>query len=444
MANSLSRKNTWRMLLVIGAVALLLGVLFAWFQVLFPVMIAFILAAITHPLASFFERRGWPRILGLVLILLIVAGVFLLLFGVFLPAMVHQLVELGKKLPSWQEVMESHVGPWLNELKGRYPDAYAMLHGQVMSWIKENLPTIAKRLVSWIVGIIAPALGLANILLNLILIPVIAAYLTMDFNRVVSTLALMVPRPVLPQVEKVMRDVIQVLRDFLYGQLMVALALGVIYTIGLLIVRAPLALAIGPLAGILALVPYLGFIVGLGLAAFLTFLEYGDLWHLMGVVITFGVAQFIEGWVLTPQLLGKRVGLHPVWVVIALLLGGELFGISGIVVAVPVAAVLRVVLRHALITYQESSLYLGTHFQIAFYTRSDCPTCQEFEGKLKDILDRRGLRFKRVDIDAHRELKERLGSRVPLLEVNDQAIAEGPLSVAEIEQRFERAWHDFI
>ena len=107
---------------------------------------------------------------------------------------------------------------------------------------------------------------------------------------------------------------------------------------GLLLPQAPLALVIGPLAGFLALVPYLGFVVGFGSAALLTFLEYQDLWHLVGVTATFVIAQTIEGWVLTPKLLGKKVGLHPVWVLVALLLGGEMFGLPGIIVAVPVAA----------------------------------------------------------------------------------------------------------
>ena len=130
--------------------------------------------------------------------------------------------------------------------------------------------------------------------------------LTVDFRKFINRIRVLIPRPVLPTVEKVVRDVHQVLTAFLLGQFLVAVALGVMYTVGLLIVQAPLALVIGPLAGFLALVPYLGFVVGFGSAALLTFLEYQDLWHLVGVTATFVIAQTIEGWVLTPKLLGKK------------------------------------------------------------------------------------------------------------------------------------------
>lgn len=226
-----------------------------------------------------------------------------------------------------------------------------MLRDRLTQWAQENLPSIAQRLVGWFVGVMSSALGLASVLVNLVLIPVIAAYLTVDFPKFLRALRLLVPRAVLPVVEKVKQDVNRILKDFLRGQLLVAMALGAMYVGGLLLVRAPLALVIGPLAGRLSLVPYLGFIFGLGMALILTILEYQDLWHPLGVLATFMVAQSIDGWLLTPLLLGKRVGLHPVWALVALLIGGGLFGLPGIVVGVPVAAALRVVLRHAAQAY---------------------------------------------------------------------------------------------
>ena len=211
----------------------------------------------------------------------------------------------------------------------------------------------------------------------------IAAYLTVDYHKFTSALRLLVPRPVLPTIRRIVLDVDQVLWDFLRGQLLVAIALAVMYTAGLLIIRAPLALVIGPLAGILSLVPYLGFILGIGFASLLILLEFQGLWQFVGVAITFGVAQTIEGWVLTPKLVGDRVGLHPVWVLVALLLGGELFGLSGVIVAVPVAAALRVILGHAFRAYRESSLYLGRNLDLVFYTREGCLLCDEFEALLQ-------------------------------------------------------------
>jgi predicted PurR-regulated permease PerM len=273
--------------------------------------------------------------------------------------------------------------------------------------------------------------------LNLVLIPVIAAYLTMDFRKFISALQILVPRPVLPAVKKVVLEVNQVLKNFLRGQLLVAMALGVMYTAGLLLVRAPLALVIGPLAGLFSLVPYLGFVLGLGTASLLTFVEYQDFRHIIGVLVTFAVAQSMDGWFLTPRLLGKRVGLHPVWILVALLLGGELFGLPGIVVAVPVAAALRVVVQHSVQAYRESLLYLGLNLEPIFYTREGCSLCEEFALLLQPLLDCRGIHFRRVDVDRSPALKERFGSRVPVLEINGKVVAEGRVSPLELEKRLE-------
>ncbi|MBI5967327.1 MAG: AI-2E family transporter [Deltaproteobacteria bacterium] len=431
------RRNTWRMLLVLSAAILILGALFAWSRVLFPVMVAFLIAYLTHPLASFFERHRLPRILGFLVILLLFVSLILLIFVAFLPAIVHELMFLGQKLPSWQEFMEKHIGPLLADLEERYPESYALLQERLTEWAQQNLPSIAQRLVSWLAGLISSAFGLVGILVNLILIPVIAAYLTVDFHRLLGTLRLLVPRPVLPSVEKVMQDVNQVLRDFLKGQLLVAMALGMMYTAGLLLVRAPLALVVGPLAGFFSLVPYLGFVFGMGMASILTLLEYQDFWHPVGVLISFALAQSVDGWFLTPRLLGKRVGLHPVWILVALLLGGQLFGLPGILVGVPVAAALRVVLRHAMQAYRESLLYLGAGTEIVFYTRDGCSLCEEFERTLKPLLERRAIDFRRLNVDSSPVLKERFGSRVPVLEINGEVAAEGRIIPAELEQRLE-------
>jgi glutaredoxin len=155
-------------------------------------------------------------------------------------------------------------------------------------------------------------------------------------------------------------------------------------------------------------------------------------------LITFGLAQNVDGWFLTPRLLGRRIGLHPVWILVALLLGGELFGLPGIVVAVPVAAALRVLSGHALQAYRESMLYLGSSLEVNFYTREKCPLCEEFELMLQPLLERRGVAFQRVDVERTPELKERFGSRVPVLEVNGKVAAEGRVRPEDLEQHLQR------
>ncbi|HLE61128.1 MAG TPA: AI-2E family transporter, partial [Thermoanaerobaculaceae bacterium] len=328
------------MLVVVGVAVLVAGVLFAWSSSLFPLLAGFLLAYLTHPLASFFERYRMPRILGFLAILLLFSGILVLIFFVFVPALINELVVIGEKLPSWQEVMQERITPMLAELKARFPQAYALLEDRINTWAQTTVPSMADRLVSRLGEVLGSFLSVAGALVNLVLIPVIAAYLTVDFNRFIASLRRLVPRPVLPTVDLVAGDVHVVLSSFVRGQLLVSLALGVMYTGGLLLVRAPLALVIGPLAGLLSLVPYLGLVVGVASSFFLSFFEYQDLAHPLGVLAVFLVAQSVEGWVLTPSLLGKSVGLHPVWVLVSLLIGGELFGVPGIIVAVPVAAAL--------------------------------------------------------------------------------------------------------
>jgi predicted PurR-regulated permease PerM len=433
MASAGRSPSLWRMLVVVGVAVLFAGILFAWSRSLFPLLAGFLLAYLTHPLASFFERLHMPRILGFLVILLLFAGVVVLVVFVFVPALINELVVIGEKLPSWQDVMQERVTPLLSTIKARFPQAYALLEDRINLWAQTTVPSMADRLVNRLGQMLGSLLSVAGTFLNLVLIPVIAAYLTVDFNRFISSLRRLVPRPVLPTVDLVAGDVHAVLSSFVRGQLLVSLALAVMYTGGLLLVRAPLALVIGPLAGLLSLVPYLGLIVGVVSAFFLSFFQYQDLAHPMAVLGVFLVAQSVEGWVLTPSLLGKSVGLHPVWVLVSLLIGGELFGVPGIIVAVPVAAALRVVLKHAIRAYRTSEFYQGEGPTMVVYVRGDEPNCQDFRSVVESYATDRGVSVRVVDVSGSARLRKSFGGRVPLLEVNGEIVSEGEVDPTKLE-----------
>ena len=433
MAGNARSPSLWRMLVVVGVAVLVAGVLFAWSSSLFPLLAGFLLAYLTHPLASFFERYRMPRILGFLAILLLFSGILVLIFFVFVPALINELVVIGEKLPSWQEVMQERITPMLAELKARFPQAYALLEDRINTWAQTTVPSMADRLVSRLGEVLGSFLSVAGALVNLVLIPVIAAYLTVDFNRFIASLRRLVPRPVLPTVDLVAGDVHVVLSSFVRGQLLVSLALGVMYTGGLLLVRAPLALVIGPLAGLLSLVPYLGLVVGVASSFFLSFFEYQDLAHPLGVLAVFLVAQSVEGWVLTPSLLGKSVGLHPVWVLVSLLIGGELFGVPGIIVAVPVAAALRVVLKHTVRAYRASAFYQGEGPTMVVYIRGDSPPCTEFRSVVEAHVKKKGVSVRVVDVSNSPRLRKSFGQRVPLLEVNGEIVTEGEVEPDTLE-----------
>lgn len=421
-----------RVFLVVGGAALLFGVVFAWSKPLFPLLVGFFLAYVSHPLASWFARHRLPRILGFVVVLFVLLGLLALVLLVLLPAVVHELSAAASKLPTWQEVLHERLEPLLADAQRRYPEAFGVISQKVTAYFQEKLPQLAPRLAAWLGQVVLSSLSLVSALLGLVVSLVIGAYLTADFPKFLTTLRLLIPRPVLPTVEAVALEVHQVLGAFFRGQLLVALALALMYTGGLALVGAPLALVVGPLAGLLSLVPYLGLVVGAGLAVLLTLLEHQDLLHPILALLVFVVAQNVEGWVLTPKLVGKGVGLHPVWVLVALLLGGELFGITGVVVAVPVAAALRVVLVRALAAYRASTLYRGEPVEAVLYVRPNCRLCQELEAFLPSFAELYGLAVREVNVEEDPNLLSQYGEKVPVLAVKGQVLVCGRTSPEEL------------
>lgn len=427
----MSRAERIRGWVVVAAVGLALAVLFLLPRICFPLAAGFLLAYASNPAATFFERRRWPRILGFVTILVAILGLLAIVLFVFLPAVVSELASLGDKLPSWREVLDERVGPFFADLRTRYPQTYALFQQHLSDWLETALPQVAQRLAHWSAGLLGSAVGLIGLALNLILIPVIAAYLSVDFHAFLAAVARLVPRPVLPSVETIAREIHGVLVAFLRGQLLVAAALGLMYTVGLIAVGAPLALVIGPLAGLLALVPYLGLVTGVASAALLSFLDYQDLLHPLLVVVVFVIAQNIEGWVLTPRLLGHRVGLHPAWVLVALLAGGELWGVTGIVIAVPVAAMLRVVLVHAMAIYTASEFYRGDPIEVRVVGAAGDAVASALEARVRKVL--RSLRRGRV----RRVMPE--DGAPPEHELPAVLLAERVLATGDVSERALRA-----
>ena len=191
----------------------------------------------------------------------------------------------------------------------------------------------------------------------LVLVPVVTFYLLRDWDIMVENVQELIPRNYEPIISKLTKECDSVLAEFLRGQLLLMIALGVMYSIGLWITGLEFALLVGMMAGLVSFVPYLGAIVGIGVAGVLAFMQFYDLIHLVYVAIVFGVGQAVEGMLLSPILVGDRIGLHPVAVIFAVLAGGQLFGFFGILLALPVAAIIVVLLRHARQQYIESSFY---------------------------------------------------------------------------------------
>jgi len=194
-------------------------------------------------------------------------------------------------------------------------------------------------------------------LMNLVLVPVIGFYLLRDWDLMVARIGDLLPKRIRPVVTRLATEADEVLGAFLRGQFSVMLALGTIYAVGLWLIDLELALLIGMVAGLISFIPYLGSIVGVFAACLAAIVQFHDVWSLIPVLAVFGVGQMLEGMVLTPLLVGDRIGLHPVAVIFAVLAGGQLFGFVGILLALPVASVIMVLLRHVHDLYKDSELY---------------------------------------------------------------------------------------
>jgi predicted PurR-regulated permease PerM len=219
---------------------------------------------------------------------------------------------------------------------------------RVLAYLQENGTTLLLPAVRTLGSVTAVVLRLVSRVLELILIPVLSFYLLRDSHELRRHFVELIPPSRRARILGLFSDIDRVLRRFIRGQIIVSAILGVLYAIGLLIMGTPLAIPIGVMAGFASLIPYAGFAFGLGMGLLLSFLQYGSWARLVGILIAFGIVQILEGSLITPRIIGESTGLHPAAVLLAIMLGGTLFGMPGLLVAVPVAAALAVLLRAGL------------------------------------------------------------------------------------------------
>ncbi len=308
--------------------------------VLTPFVAAALLAYIGDPLADRLQKLKMPRTLAVVCVFLITflaIGLLILLIGPLIGAQVGALFDalpdIAKKA---EEVWLPTVMGWLNMEAGADVGLSAFLanYSEMFgSWSGKVLTSVGKS-----------GGALAAAVLSLFLIPIITFYMLRDWDTITAHLGALVPESQRETVFRLARESDEVLGAFLRGQLLVMLALAIIYSFGLWLVDLEFAIAIGVVSGLVSFVPYLGFVFGIALAL-LTMALDPNLWQLVGVIATFAIAQGIEGSILTPKLVGDRIGLHPVIVIFAVAAGGQLFGFFGILLALPAAAVLSVLVR---------------------------------------------------------------------------------------------------
>jgi predicted PurR-regulated permease PerM len=331
--------------------------------VITPFAISAVLAYFGDPLVDRLEKASiwrWKmgRTIAVSIVFVLMLSFLTVVMLIVVPLLVEQVRLFIHRLPEWIEWFSGTVLPWVAnkvgfELKDFDP-------AQFSEMMKEYWMEISSAAFKVIDFISRGGMAVAALLTNLILIPVVTFYLMRDWDPLIRGVRDLLPRNVEPEISSMAAEVDDVLGAFFRGQLMVMLALGLIYTVGLSVIGIELAILIGMGAGLLSIVPYLGSIVGVLVAAGAAVFQFHDVFHLIMVLLVFGVGQSAEGMYLTPKLVGDRIGLHPVTVIFAVLAGGQLFGFLGILLALPVAAALNVLVRHVHRKYRESELYMSS------------------------------------------------------------------------------------
>ena len=336
--NPASNRSLLYFLLVAGGLYLL------WLlaPILAPFLLAAALAYLFDPLVDRLARRRIGRTWGTVLVLFGLALAVVLLVLILTPLFQAQARMLMAQIPKLIEWGQEGLLPWL---QARFGIDLGGDQAEVMAWLKAHVGELT-RLTAYLPAVGNQGLAVLGWLANLLLVPVVTFYLLRDWDRIMAGAARLVPGALRPKVMEIAGEVDAVLSEFARGQIAVIVLMALFYSLALWLAGLDYALAVGMIAGLLVFVPYLGVVVGVLLGSLAALVQSGELAALLPVWGVFGIGQLLEGMLLTPWLVGDRVGLHPVAVIFALMAFGQLFGFFGVLIAIPASAALLVALRH--------------------------------------------------------------------------------------------------
>ncbi|WP_227270543.1 AI-2E family transporter [Roseobacter weihaiensis] len=334
------------------ATAVFLVALWSLGHVLLPFVLGGAIAYFLDPVADRMERMGLSRVAATAMITLAGVLLFVVLALLVIPTLVDQALQLVNVAPEYAR----NIANFLTERFPTLLDEGSALRQSIQS-IGE---TIQSRGAALLETALTSALSLVNVLVLLVIAPVVAVYLLLDWDNMIAKIDTLLPRDHAPTIRQLAREVDETLASFIRGMGTVCLILGSYYAIALMIAGLQFGLVVGFVAGLVTFIPYLGALIGGALAIGLALFQFWGDWVSIGIVAgIFAVGQVLEGNVITPKLVGNSVGLHPVWLLLALSVFGALFGFVGMLVAVPVAAALGVITRFAVSQYKSSLLYRG-------------------------------------------------------------------------------------
>jgi predicted PurR-regulated permease PerM len=344
----------WAIALVVTAL-----LLFILRDILLPFVAGFAVAYLLDPMADRLERLGIGRLAATLIILILFVLVFLVALVLILPFLAHQLGAFMERLPSYvarlQELAARQGGPLVERLGG----------SEALAEIQNSIGNLVGQGAAWLGAFVgrlwAGGQAILSVFALMVVTPVVAFYLLVDWDRMVATVDSWLPLSQRDTIRLIARDIDSAIAGFIRGQAMVCLILGGFYAVGLSLIGLNFGVLIGLTAGMLSFIPFVGSITGLILSVGVAIVQFWPDWTWIAATLgVFAFGQFVEGNILSPKLVGASVGLHPVWLMFALLAFSSLFGFVGLLLAVPLAAAVGVIARYALARYMASPLYRGS------------------------------------------------------------------------------------
>ncbi|BBL34048.1 putative transport protein [Nitrosomonas stercoris] len=345
--HSVDTRFVWYLALV-GATSALIYLLN---PILTPFLLAAVIAYICNPLVTWLEIKKIPRTLSTIFVMCLTVAIFTTVALILFPLFEREVTRLFERIPFFLDLVKNQFIPWVEE---HFNVELQIDIASLKQMLTENWKSAGGVAAQLLPSLKSGGMLVLAFLMNLILVPVVLFYLLRDWNNLIKHVSELVPPVWQQQVFALAKETDSVLAEFMRGEIAVMTIMSIYYVVGLWLVKLEFALPIGLISGILVFVPYLGTITGLALATFAAIIQFQDWSSVFIVWAVVGSGQLLEGMLITPHLVGERIGLHPVAVIFALLAFGQLFGFIGILLALPISAVLLVLLRHLHAQYMET------------------------------------------------------------------------------------------
>jgi len=335
-------------------VCLVGGLIYLLAPILVPFLIAGLLAYFLNPVINQMTKWHIPRVLAIVIIFIVLVLILLISILFLVPMVENQVIALIKTIPQINQWLTKSVLPWFNQyFHLKETINLNVLENQLLSQVNMSGSVVAK---VW-QTVSHSSIALISFISTVILVPVVMFYLLIDWVKITKAASRLLPRKEEQDIISLIKECGDILGCFLRGQLLVMMSQGFVYAIGSWLVGLNVGILVGFIAGLLSIVPYLGFIVGILIALTAGFIQFSSWWPLFWIVIVFSIGALSESLIFTPWFVGDRVGIHPVAIIFVVLAGGQLFGFAGVLLAVPVSAVLMVFLRHLKSYYFKTEYY---------------------------------------------------------------------------------------